>query len=291
MKFGAHCYIFTDRWSDAHLGLLDTARELGLDGFEIGVGDDIIFDAAATRRRAAALGIELSISPGGVWPMECDLSAADPVQRRHALEWHRHQVELGAELGAVAYAGALYGHPGVLQYRLPSAEDAQHIADGLHALAESGARYGIRIVIEPMSHFRTHLVNTTEQAMRLITRADHPNLHLLFDTYHLVTEIRDYGAALRLCGDRLWGLHACESDRGVPGGGLVPWPQIFAALREMHFDGHLVLESYNSNIPGFATRRGMLHNVCPDGRAFVESGLAFLRECLAQASAAQHAPK
>jgi len=287
MKYGAHCYIFTDRWSDAQLGLLDTACELGLDCFEIAVGDDVSFAAAATRRRAAALGIELSISPGGLWPTACDLSAADPAQRRRALEWHRRQVELGASLGAVAYAGALYGHPGVLQYRLPSAEEEQRIADGLHALAESGARHGIRIVIEPMSHFRTHLVNTTEQAMRLITRADHPNLHLLFDSYHLVTEIRDYGAALRLCGDRLWGLHACESDRGVPGGGLVPWPQLFAALREMRFDGYMILESYNSAIAGFATRRGMLHNVCPDARAFVESGLAFLRNCLAQVSPAR----
>ena len=33
--------------------------------------------------------------------------------------------------------------------------------------------------------------------------------------------------------DLLWGLHACENDRGVPGGGLVPWREIFAALKQI----------------------------------------------------------
>ena len=29
MKYGAHCYVFTDRWSDDSLSILDSARELG----------------------------------------------------------------------------------------------------------------------------------------------------------------------------------------------------------------------------------------------------------------------
>ena len=56
MKYGAHCYIFTSRWSDEQLPLLETARELGLDMFELSVGDDIVFDHRRTRDRAAAMG-------------------------------------------------------------------------------------------------------------------------------------------------------------------------------------------------------------------------------------------
>jgi len=37
MRFGAHCYIFTDHWSDKSLHVLDDARELGLDCLEIAV--------------------------------------------------------------------------------------------------------------------------------------------------------------------------------------------------------------------------------------------------------------
>ena len=52
MKYGAHSYIFIDRWSDEHLEILDQVKELGLDCFEIGVGDDLTFDPAKTRARA-----------------------------------------------------------------------------------------------------------------------------------------------------------------------------------------------------------------------------------------------
>ena len=276
MKYGAHCYLFTDRWSDGQLGLLDTAKELGLDCFEIGVGDDVQFSARATRQRAEALGLELTISPGGQWPLDCDLSAEDPTMSARGLAWHKKQVDQAGELGATAYTGALYGHPGVLHYRPLTTEEGKRLADALHQLAEQGERNGVKVVIEPMSHFRTHVVNTPEQAMRLISTADHSNLYVLLDTYHMLTEVRDYHLAFRTCRDRLWGVHACENDRGVPGGGLVPWKAAFSALKEMGFGGPLILESYNSALGDFAYRRGMLHNVCPDGYAFVRQGLAFL---------------
>jgi D-psicose/D-tagatose/L-ribulose 3-epimerase len=107
--------------------------------------------------------------------------------------------------------------------------------------------------------------------------AGHDNLRVLLDTYHLVTEVRDYGRAIRTVRDRLWGIHACENDRGVPGGGLLPWSAIFATLWEIAFDGYLLLEAYNSSLGDFAYRRGMFHNVCPDGYAFAREGRAFLQ--------------
>ena len=136
------------------------------------------------------------------------------------------------------------------------------------------------LALEPMSHFRTHIANTPEQIMRLVALADHPNLGVLLDTYHMIPEVRDFGAAIRTVGDRLWGLHACENDRGVPGGGLVPWDHVFAALRDIAFDGFVLLEAYNSSLSDFAFRRGMFHDVCPDGEAFARQGLAFMHRGL-----------
>lgn len=277
MKFGAHCYLFTDRWADDQLHLLDTARELGLDIFELSVGDDVPFSPALTRQRAEALDLELIIGPGGAWPMSCDISADAPEDRAAGLAWHKRQVDLAAELGATAYAGALYGHPGMIQRRRPPADEAPRTAAGLHTLAEYAAARDVAIVLEPMSHFRTHLVNTPAQLMALLDLADHANLYGLLDTYHIVTEVRDYGRAIRTIGDKLWGLHACENDRGVPGGGLIPWNDVFAALADIGFDGYVGMETYNSSLDDFAFDRGMFHNVCPDGAAFVGTGLAFLQ--------------
>jgi D-psicose/D-tagatose/L-ribulose 3-epimerase len=278
MKYGAHCYLFTHRWSDADIHFLDLAKELGLSVFELSVGDDVIFDHRQTGQRSASLGLELVIGPGGAWPLECDLSADDPADRAKGFAWHCRQIDTAAELGAIAYAGAIYGHPGVVKRRRPPTGEYGWTAEGLHALAVYAASRNVLIALEPMSHFRTHLVNTPEQLMRLIDCADHPSLRILFDTYHSITEIRSYASALRTVKQRLFGLHACENDRGVPGGGLVPWPEVFATLYEISFDGYIGLETYNSSIDDFAFQRGMFHNLCPDGRTFVREGIAFLKQ-------------
>lgn len=282
IHYGAHCYVFTDHWSDDQLPLLETAKILELDIFELGVGDDVSFTPTKTRLAAEALGLALSTSPGGLWPMNCDLSADDAEDRQRGLSWHKRQVRTTSEVGGIAYTGALYGHPGTVKRRIPPRDELSWTAEGLHALAEYAALAGVAIVLEPMSHFRTHLINTPTQLAHLLKLADHENLLALVDTYHLVTEVRDYASEIERVKDKLWGIHACESDRSVPGGGLVPWDAIFKSLRAVQFDGFMLFETYNSSVgipPGsFAHARAMFHNPCPDGSAFVRQGLSFLKK-------------
>jgi len=280
IKYGAHIFLWTDRWTGASLPLLEHAKTLGLDFLELALGDDVSVDASTVRPRLEALSLELTVSPGGVWPMDCDISLDDAADRRKGLAWHRKNLDTAAALGATAYSGAIYGHPGHVEYERPSPALLERTAAGLQDLAEYAERNGIALVIEPMSHFRTSLVNTPAQALRLLELAAHENLSVLFDTYHMVTELRDYGAAVRALGGLLWGLHACENDRGLPGGGLVPWAELTRALADIRFSGRIGLESYNSRLEGFAVSRGMFGDVCPDGDAFVRRGLAYLRDLL-----------
>jgi len=284
MKFGAHSYVFTDRWSDDSLPILDTTAELGLECFEIGVGDDVPFSPDLTRRKAEKLGLDLLISPGGTWPLECDLSAPDVSDRKAGLAWHKKQADLACELGAVAYCGSIYGHTGVVRRGRPPADEYPRTAEGLHQLADYACGKGVAIVLEPMSHFRTHVVNKPGQLVELMALADHSNLYALLDTYHMVTELRDYADAVRTLRDSLYAVHACESDRGAPGGGLVPWQDLFFALVETGFSGYITMESYVSSLGDFAHERGMFHDVCPEPAAFVQKGLAFLKEGVARAA-------
>lgn len=277
MKFGAHCYIFTDRWSDASLPILDRCKALGADALEIAVGEESVFSSAETRKRAADLGMDLIVSPGGNWPAGLDASSEDRALRECALNWHRKWIDLAHELGAVAYTGNMYGRTGEVKKRRPPADETERVVDSLRTLSDYAAARGLSLVFEPMSHFRTHLINTPEQASRVAAAVDRPNCGVLLDTYHMATEVRDYTAGIRAVQGHLWALHACENDRGCPGGGLVPWAQVFAALRETGFDGYVMLESYNSSIGDFAFERAMFHNVCADGEDFVRRGLAFLK--------------
>ena len=92
MQYGAHCYLFTDRWSDDSLPILDEMKGLGLDLAELSVGDDVVFTPRLTRDRAEALGLALVIGPGGAWPIEADLSADEAGDRALGLAWHCRQV-------------------------------------------------------------------------------------------------------------------------------------------------------------------------------------------------------
>lgn len=284
MKLGAHIYLWMERWSDDEVGLFARARTLGLDMIELSVGLDVPFSAARTRRAAEQAGVGLLVGPGGAWPEGADLSDDRKENREAALKFHRDIIDQTAELGAVAYAGALYGRPGKSLRRLPPADELPRTAEGIHALSEHARKRGIILVIEPMSRFRSHIANTPEQTLRLIELAGGaPNLRVMIDTYHLITEVRDFGAAIRTTGQRLWGLHACENDRGVPGGGLVPWPSIFGALRDSGCE-YIGLEGYNTGpaTGDFGWRRGIFQNVCPDGDAFAHQGVAFIRSQLAE---------
>lgn len=280
MKLGAHIYLWMEKWSDREVGLFERAKKLGLDTIELSVGLDVPYDRALTRRAAQDAGITLVVGPGGAWPDNADLAADDPAHRRAAFDFHRNIIDETAEVGGICYAGALYGRPGKSLRRRPPADELARAAEGLRGLAAHAAKAGIMLAIEPMSRFRSHLVNQPAQAVKLIELAGRPaNMRILFDTYHMITELRDPAAAIRETGDLLWGLHACENDRGVPGGGLVPWRDIFAALRQTKAD-YVAFEGYNTAIGDFGWNRGIFQNLCPDGDAFVSKGLAFIKPLL-----------
>jgi len=276
MHYAGHIFLWTEVWSDREVGLFRRARGLGLDLLEIAVGDDVRFDPALTKRAAHDAGMGIVIGPGGQWPDGADLSDDEPANRRLAFDWHRRQIDLAAAMGARAYSGALYGRPGKVLRRRPPSDEYARTAEGLHGLATHAQQAGVGLGIEPMSRFRTHLVNTPAQALRLVELAAHPHLRIAIDTYHLATEVRDLPAEIRKVGPRLMALHACENDRGVPGGGLMPWPEIFAALRGTPAE-FVEFESYNTALGDFGFQRGMFQDQCPDGDEFVREGLKFVR--------------
>jgi len=282
MKYGAHIFLWIEKWDSAQIKLMEQAKVLGLDAFEIATGDDVDFNPQLIRNKAEELSMDLFISPGGIWPMEVDISLPDTSMASKALDWHCKWIAAGAEAGAKAYTGALYGHPGRIIKASPDKDEYKRICENLNKMAAFAAQHNVKIVLEPMSHFRTHIANTAGQLLQLIEGTNHENLFVLMDTYHMATEVRDYAAAIHLLKDKLYCIHACENDRGVPGGGIIPWNSIGTALNEIGFDGYMVLESYNSTIRNgeFAYERGMFHNVCPDGDEFVRKGVGFLKSIL-----------
>jgi D-psicose/D-tagatose/L-ribulose 3-epimerase len=277
-QYGAHQFLWVEHWTDECLPILDEARTLGLDCFEISLGDDVSFNPGHVRERATELGLELSIGPGNLWPMECDISSESIENQRLGIDWHCGIISRAAKLGAVAYIGATYGHPGHILRQPRQSTEMERIAKNLYQLSAFAQSLNVKLVIEPMSRFRTHLVHSAKEAVDLVSMVGHPNLYINLDTYHMVTEERDYANAIKTCGNALWGIHACENDRGVPGGGLVPWNDVFKSLADTCPNARILMETYNTGKTGFGVERGIFKDLCPDAQLFVKNGLAFLKQ-------------
>ncbi len=284
MKYGAHVFLWQDQFTDDDLArILDSATKLELDFVEVPVGDDIHFDPDLLRQRMAARGLELILSPGGVWPVECDISLP-PNGHQKGVEWHCRAIDLTAKAGASTYAGALFGHPGTIRRGKPCNLEHDRVVAGLQQLADHAAKSGIDLVLEPMSHFRTHVANTPAQINRIVADVDRNNVFTLLDTYHLTTEVTDLAAAFEEMLPHLWGIHACENNRGIPGTGFLPWQKLGDAIANSGWDGHIGFESYNSQWRdgNFACERGMFHKVCPDGDDFVQRSRSFVAGLLSR---------
>lgn len=290
MQFGANTFIWTSPFAtDKDLGLLPHVRALGFDLIEIAVEEPALVDAARLKAALAKTGLGAIVC--GAFGPERNLASADPALRQNADRYVRALIELAADVGSPLVAGPMYSSVG--KERLATAEERagewQRAVSGLRALAAVAGARGVRLAIEPLNRFETDMINVVEQGMALIADAGSPHLGLHLDTFHMHLEEKDSGAAIRRAGDRLFHLHACENDRGVPGSGQVRWQEIAEGLAAIGYDGAVVIESFTPAVQSIARAVCIWREIAPSQDAIAADGLAFLRALLARQEKEQEA--
>ena len=113
--------------------------------------------------------------------------------------------------------------------------------------------------------------------MEVVDRVDSPAGGILLDTFHMNIEEKDQAAAIRLVGDKLVHFHACGNDRGAPGADHIDLDGIAAALREIGYDGAVVIESFTSENQTIARAAAIWRPLAATQDALAQEGLAFLR--------------
>lgn len=142
----------------------------------------------------------------------------------------------------------------------------------------SGSRGGVRIAVEPLCRYDTHLINTVDQGVELIQQIEHENVGLLLDTFHMNIEEKSLGDAVKRAGDLLFHLQVCENDRGPPGSGHINWDELALSLSHTNYDGWISLESFTPYFEGFSE---MMHSFRPLAKTqdeFARSSLNYLKE-------------
>jgi len=284
MRLGVNTFIWRSPFrTDRDLDLVGHAADLGAEVFEIAVEDPELVAAAPLAQALRGRGLHAIVC--GAYGPGRDVGDPDPAVRASTLAYVARLVRLAEALGADLVAGPAYGSVGLARPLPPeerAAERARVVAS-LREAAEDAATHGIRLALEPLNRFETDRINTVEQGLRLCEDVGHDAIGLHLDTFHLHLEERDSAAAVRAAAEagRLFHVHACENDRGVPGRGQVAWDGIARALRESAFAGDVVIESFTPAVTSIAGAVRLWRPVAPDQDTIAREGLAFLRRLLA----------
>ncbi|MDA0180065.1 sugar phosphate isomerase/epimerase [Solirubrobacter phytolaccae] len=260
--------------------LVANAKALGFDLLEIAVEDPDAFDVERLRQAGESAGIGFTVC-GAIGP-DRDLSHEDPEIRANALAYIERCVEIAAALGAPHFVGPLYSAVGKTRMLEPHEREAQRTlaVEGLKRAAEHAAKHDVSLGVEPLNRFETDLVNTAEQVLELVDRVDSDHVGVLLDTFHMNIDEKSIGDAIRLVGDQLLQVHTCENDRGTPGTGHFPWGDLFEALKDIGFQGPLVIESFTPGIEEIAKAVSLWRPLDAEPDELARNGAAFLRSAL-----------
>ena len=274
---GVCTWIWVSPFTDDDAGLVGHAKELGADVLELCIEDTSRVTAEAILAAAGASDMRFSLC--GAFGPERDVSHEEPKIRRLGLDYIEFLVDLAAGIGAPTIVGPMYSAVG--KARMLGAEEREQqrrwAVESLKHAADYAAKKGVRLAVEPLNRFETDLVNTAEQALELCDRVGYENVGLLLDTFHMNIEEKSIPDAIRLAGDRLFHVHSCENDRGTPGTGHVPWPEVFRALHDIDYKGFLVTESFTPAVQEIAKAVSMWRSLDASGDAMATQALDFVR--------------
>ena len=93
-------------------------------------------------------------------------------------------------------------------------------------------------------------------------------------------EEKDMGAAIRRAGRHLYHVHAIENDHGTPGSGRVDWAGVADGLRQIDYQGWVVIEGFSGQADWLARAICMWRLLATDMTRLASDGLAFLQALL-----------
>ena len=275
MKFGVNTFIWSESFERANLPLLPRVKSWGFDGVEVPLFRPSAFAAAEIRKGVEANGLECTVC--SVLIEGFSLISDDADVRRKTVVHMTDSIKAAAEAGAKVVAGPLYCPVGYLPGRRRTPDEWQRAVEGHRSLGDTLVSHGVTMAIEPLNRFETFFLNTAADAAKLAAEINHPNVGILLDTFHANIEEKDIGSGYRTVGKHLKHVHTCENDRGIPGSGHVEWKGVFQALRDIHYDGWLTIESFGFALPQLSAAAAIWRDIEATPESIAVEGVKFLK--------------
>lgn len=245
MKFGTLYAYWVRDWGADYCALAKKAKKAGFDVLEIGAGDLLdMTDAQLEELRATAteLGLEISANLGP--PKDKDVSSADPSIREAGVKFLCDIMHQMVKIDCKILIGALYN---CWPYDFKDLDKEglwKRAVEGMQRVGDEADRLGITIALEVLNRFETLLLTDASEGVQFCRDVNRKSVKVLLDTFHMNIEEDDLPAAIRATGEWLAHLHVGEGNRKLPGMGHLDWTAIGSALKDIGFDGMVVMEPF-----------------------------------------------
>ena len=279
MKIGVNTWVWVSPFSTQHFDLMYKIKDMGFDIIEIAVDDPELIDLPKFKSMLAETGLTTTIC--GAFGPSRDISNEDEAIRKIGRDYIVKCIRMAEFLDSRVFAGPVYSAVG--KTRLISAEQKKREWDwcvnNLKEIGGIACDCGVTIGVEPLNRFETDMINLVDQAVDLINDVGSSAYKIHIDTFHGNIEEKSIPDTIRKLGKgKLCHFHACENDRGVPGTGHMDWLGLRDALREVEYDGAVVIESFTPGGKEIAKAASIWRPLAPSQDILASEGAAFLRK-------------
>jgi D-psicose/D-tagatose/L-ribulose 3-epimerase len=276
MRTGMNLLLWATHITEEHFPLLAKLKKTGFDGVEVPVFQG---DAAHYQKIKRELDRQgLACTTVTVATPEANPISPDATVRQAAVERFKWAIEMTAVLGGSLMAGPYHSPLAVFSGSGPTPDEKKRAADIMRQAAEEAQKAKVTLAIEYLNRFECYFLTTAADAHALVKQVAHPHFRTMFDTFHAnIEEKSSYQTIKRLAGVMAH-VHISESDRGTPGTGQVHWDETFRALREVGYDGWLVIEAFGRALPDLAAATRVWRDLFPSAEEVYTQGLRFMKE-------------
>lgn len=248
MKYGIYVAYWLNEWVADYKKYIVKAAELGFDILEISCS--ALSNKHATEAQLAELrdyarekGIILTAGYGP--DKDQNVGSADEYAAKNALVFFRGLLEKLKFMNIKFLGGGLYSYwPVDYSNPIDKGADWERSVKGVREMAKIAADCDVVLGMEVLNRFEGYLLNTCSEALKFVNEVNHPNVKIMLDTFHMNIEEDNIGEAIRQAGGKLGHLHVGEQNRKVPGKGSIPWNEIGIALRDINYQGGVVMEPF-----------------------------------------------
>ena len=280
MKFGMNLLLWTGAMNDDMIPVVASLKEMGYDGVEIPVFEDNIDLYTQWGARLKEMGLECTAVT--VRGEEDNPISADPAVRALGVENNKRALDNAAAAGAVRLVGPYHSALEVFSGQGPTEDEWKWGVDSMRQVAEHAETVGITLGVEALNRFETYLLNTHADSARFVREVDHPNARMMYDTFHANIEEKDIAQAIRNCSDVCALVHISENDRSTPGTGNVDWDTNFNTLKEVGYDGWMVVEAFGLALPELVAATKIWRRMYESEEQLAGDALKFMQEQVSQ---------